>query len=321
MEKQRRQTALIVQAARLYYQHAYSQQQIAGKLGISRPGVSRLLQQARDRGIVRIEIIDPADHGSALEEALKNKFSLRRAIVVPNDNNSSTVIKQRLGQACNALLNELLQPGMILGISWGTTMLQVARHVQPRPLRDSIVVQLNGGVSRAQYNTHASEVAQRLGELFGGIPYLLPLPAIVDNAGMKEAILNDKNIRRTFELARQASIAVFTIGSFGYDSLLVRSDYFDKSEVDALLQQGAVADICSRIIDHDGRICSPELDARTIGIQLAELRDKEYAIAVAGGREKLAAIRAALNGHYCNVLVTDEWVAERLLNDKESKQT
>jgi deoxyribonucleoside regulator len=139
------------------------------------------------------------------------------------------------------------------------------------------------------------------------------LPAIVDSASVKQAILSDKNIARTLQLAREASDAMYTVGSFGYDSVLVKADYFESEELENLLAQGAVADICSRIINHDGKICSSQLNDRTIGIDLEDLQKKPYSIAVAGGAEKLQAIKAALRGNLFNILITDEWVANKLL--------
>ena len=304
--------AIIVEAARLYYEHNFSQLQIAGKLGISRPGVSRLLQRARDEGIVRIEIIDPADKGIKLEAQLKKKYSLKNAVIVPDDGDSLS-IKRRLGQTAVKMLDQLLSEGTILGVSWGSTMHEVAMRVASNPTRDMIVVQLNGGISRADDNTRPNEITRKISESYRAVPYLLPLPAVVDSAELKNAIVADKNISRTLTLAREAKIAMFTIGSFGYDSVLVKADYFEPEEVDSLLKQGAVADICSRIINTNGEICSDELNARTIGIELEELRNKPYSIAVAGGKEKLNAIRAGLKGKYFNVLITDEWIANELL--------
>jgi deoxyribonucleoside regulator len=314
MSLEQNKTAMIVEAARLYYEHAFSQEKIAKKLGISRPGVSRLLQRAREEGIVCIEIKDPSDEGTKLEADLKTKFELKNAIVVPDDV-ESTIIKQRLGQAAVKLLNQLVSEGMILGVSWGTTMHEVAVRVPVRPIRDMVVVQLNGGISRVSDDTRASEVAQKLGENFGATPYLLPLPAVVDNADLKEAIVSDKNISRTLALGREAKVAMFTIGSFGHHSILVKADYFESEDVESLLKQGAVADICSRIIKHNGEICSPELNARTISIELEDISKKAFSIAVAGGKEKLEAIRAGLRGKYFNILITDEWNAQELLQN------
>jgi len=315
MINKQNQTAILVEAARLYYEHHFSQQQIALKLGISRPGVSRLLKKARDNEIVRIKIIDPTEYGTNLENKIKQKFNLIKVIVVPADDENIGIIKKRLGAAAAMLLDELVNPGMTLGVSWGTTMQEVAKQVKNRSVKNMIVVQLNGGVSRAEYDTHASEVTQKIGEAYSAIPYLLPLPAIVDREDVRRAIISDKNIAHTLQIAREAKVAMFTIGSFGYDSVLVKSDYFEKEEVDSLIKRGAAGDICSRIINYNGEICSEDLNLRTIGIELYELQKKEYSIAVAGGKEKLPAIQAALNGKLFNVLVTDEWVANKLLSE------
>lgn len=306
---------LLVEAARLYYDHQLSQQAIARKLDVSRPTVSRLLQEARDTGIVRIEIINPADRGTQLEKLLADTFRLKKAIVVPNDDDTDTVIKNRLGKATANFIDQLVTEGTVMGISWGTTMQAVARHIKKRSVRDMTVVQLNGGISRAEIDTHASEIAKAIADHYRALPYLLPLPAVVDSADLKQAIVADKNISRTLNLGHKAEIALFTVGSFGHDSILVKADYFEPEEVDTLLNRGAVGDICSRILDQDGHICSPELNARTIGLELDDLTMKTYSIAVAGGKTKLPAIRAALKGRWFNTLITDEWVAGELVRN------
>jgi len=313
--KRKYKSTVLVEVAKLYYEHQFSQQKISKKLGVSRPTVSRLLQQAREIGIVRIEIVDPTEVGTQLEAALIAKFKLKKVIVVPNDTDDTRIIKKRLGKAAVLLVDQLISEGTVLGISWGTTMQEIASQIRSRRVKDMIVVQLNGGISRAELDTHASEIAKAIGERYKAIPYLMPLPAVVDNAKLKKAILSDKNISRTLALGRKAEIALFTVGSFGNDSILVKADYFEPEEVDQLLKSGAVGDICSRILKADGSICSKELNNRTIGIELEELKKKPYSIAVAGGKEKLLAIQAGLKGKWFNSLITDEWVATELLRD------
>jgi deoxyribonucleoside regulator len=312
MSKIKSEINLMIETARLYYEHHFSQQQIATKLGISRPGISRLLRKARETGIVKIEIIDPESKGTALEAKLKDKYKLRDVIIVPNENEDGAIIKQRLGKSAITYLDRLIKDNMILGVSWGTTMLQVAQHIQARPTLGVTIVQLNGGVTRAEYDTHASEVAQKMGEKYRAVPFLLPLPAIVDNINVKNAILSDKNIAHTLNLGKQAEVIIFTIGKFDYESVLVKANYFEQNEVDTLIKNGAIADVCSRIIDNNGNICSDKLNNRTIGIDLDEIKNKKYSIAVAGGKDKVNAIKAALKGKLFNVLITDEYVASQL---------
>lgn len=312
MPKTDSEIGTMIETARLYYEHHFSQQKIANKLGISRPGVSRLLQKARESGIVKIEIINPADKGTKLESQLKEKYNLKDVVVVPNDTEDMFVLKQRLGKAAVNYLDRLVGDDMILGVSWGTTMLQVAKNIPSRPVKNMTIVQLNGGVTRAEYDTHASEVAQKIGEKYRAVPFLLPLPAIVDNVNVKNAILSDKNIAHILELSLKANVVLFTIGNFDRNSVLVKANYFDTDAVDELLKNNAVGDVCSRIINTKGEICSSELNNRTIGIELAEIQKKQFSIAVAGGKEKLKAIKAALKGELFNVLITDEWVASQL---------
>ena len=306
---------LLIEAARLYYEHNLNQAQIATKLDVSRPGVSRLLQEARDTGIVKIQIVDPGARGTRLESSLREKFGLKHAIVVPSDK-QDTVLKSRMGSALITLLDQLLTENTTLGVSWGSTLQAATEHLKPRLVKNMTVVQLNGGVSKAELDTHATEIAGRMGENYQAIPYLLPLPAIVDTAELKKAIISDRNIAKTLKLAREADIAVFTVGAFGSKSVLVQADYFEEAEVQALIQAGAVADICSRLIKADGSICSPELDDRTIGIELAELKARPFSIAVAGGLNKAQAIRAGLAGGYFISLITDEDVARQLLDEE-----
>lgn len=314
MISEKNDISILVEAARLYYEHDFSQQQIAYKLGISRPSVSRILHKAREQGIVKIEIKDPSDKGIRIENDLKKKYDLKKIFVVPEDDNIA-VVKERLGQAAYRMLNEIITDDIILGISWGTTMQEVARQSARKMMKNLTVVQLNGGVSKAALDTHASEIAQTLGEKFQATPYLLPLPAIVDSPRVKKVILSDKNIARTLDLGKRADIAMYTIGLFNRESVLVKADYFEKQEIKSLLKNGAIGDICSRIVDHDGNICSQTLNARTIGIEQKDLLKKPYAIAVAGGKEKLPAIRAAIRGNWFNCLITDSWISNELLHD------
>jgi len=311
--------ARLIKVARLYYLYSLSQQQIADKLKVSRPGISRLLQEARNRGVVRIEIVDPEGNGADIERSLREKFGLKKAVVIPNEGaQDESGLKRRLGMAAARILDGLVREGSVVGISWGSTMQEVVRHLNPRRVKDATVVQIIGGIARAEYDTHASEIAMKLADNYRAVPFLLPVPAIVDDGRVKEALMSDSRIARVLDLGRQAEIAVFSVGRLNHGCLMCRAEYFKNQEVDALLRRGAVGDIISRIVTHSGAICSPELDRRTVGIELADLKKKPFSIAVAGGREKLPVIRAGLLGGFFNVLVTDEESAVRLLDRNDS---
>jgi DNA-binding transcriptional regulator LsrR (DeoR family) len=74
-----------------------------------------------------------------------------------------------------------------------------------------------------------------------------------------------------------------------------------------------MGDVCTRYFDAEGRPVDADFDDRIIGISPTQLRAVERRIGVAGGMEKLAAIRGAALGGWINILITDE-VARALLN-------
>ncbi|NEW08527.1 sugar-binding transcriptional regulator [Paenibacillus sp. SYP-B3998] len=302
----------IIDAARMYYQLDYNQQDIAKKLGVSRPTVSRFLQQAKTEGIVQIKIMDPTENNENLAAELEQKFSLKKVIVASVPQYEEPIVKKYLGEAAADYLYQIVKDGDTIATSWGTTLYEVAVQLQNKHVKDVAVVQLNGGVSYSETNTYASEILHLFGAAYNTNPHLLPLPAIVDHAVVREAIETDRHIRKILDMGKKANIAIFTVGSPSEDSVLIKANYFSPADLDIIHAKG-VGDICSRYIDLEGSICSEELDRRTIGIHLTELRNKEKAILVAGGRKKIESIYGAIRGRYTNTLVTDQFTAKHLL--------
>jgi len=306
----------MIAVAQLYYQLDYSQQDIARKLNVSRPTISRLLQQAKTEGIVQIKIMDRADDSEQIAAELKRKFSLDKVIVVPVPQNEERTIKQYLGEATAEYLYQNVKDEDTIATSWGTTLYQVALHLRNKYVNNVKVVQLNGGVSYSEINTYAHEIMQLFGAAFNSSPYYLPLPAIVDNPLVKETIESDRHIRNVLDLGKSANIALFTVGIPTADSVLINTNYFSEEDLQ-MIYSDAVGDICSRYIDMDGQICSEVLNSRTIGIDPTELSKKEQSILVCGGPKRVGALHGALQGKYANILITDYFTGQSLLSKED----
>ena len=309
---------MLIKAAKMYYQEDYNQQEIANQLGVSRPTVSRLLQQAKEEGIVRIEIVDPSLRLDKLSKTLKERYQMKKVLIVPVVSHDEETVKKMLGKQAAFYLDQIIKDRDLIGVAWGTTLYQVALHLKHKPVNHVHVVQLKGGVSYSAVPTYASEIMHRFGRAYGTIPHDLPLPAIVGNAVVKETIEADRHIKKLLEMGKQANIAVYTVGEALSDSLLFRLGYLNEEDL-KILSARAVGDICSRFYDESGKICNERLNQRTIGIELDELRKKEHAILVAGGINKVKAIRGALRGQYANVLITDQHTAQ-LLYEQSGKE-
>jgi deoxyribonucleoside regulator len=311
----REKLSKIIEAAKLYYLLDYNQNEIAKVLGISRPTVSRLLQQAKEKGIVQITIMDPTEDVENLATQLEKKFNLKRAIVASIPQFEDHIIKNYLGEKAALFLDEIVKDQDVIGVTWGTTVYHIAVELKQKFVKGVKVVQLKGGVSHAETNTYASEILYLFGKAYNTTPLNLPLPAIVDHVVVKQAMEADRHIHKILEQGKQANIALFTIGSIKKDSLLFQMGYFTESDQKALNEK-AVGDICSRFFDKNGAVCDESLNERTLGVKLEDLRQKEYSILVAGGPNKIEGIYGALKGQYANVLITDQFTAKFLLDKK-----
>lgn len=314
MEKSKK--SQLIEAAKMYYLYDYNQSKIAEKLNVSRPTVSRLLHRAKTEGIVEIKVNDTEEDSDQLAKIVQDKYCLKRVIVVDTPEDDNERIKEFIGKRAAEYLDTIIQVNDIIGVTWGTTMYQVAKCLIPKRMENVKVVQMKGGVSHSETNTHANEILYMFGQAFQTIPHHLPLPAIVDHIVVKQAMEVDRYIKNILELGQKANIAVYTVGAAKTESLLFQLGYFTEEDTH-LISGNSAGDISSRFFDETGEICSKELNSRTVGIELSELRKKKYSILIAGGKNKLAGIRGALKGKYANVLVTDIHTAKELA--KENK--
>src|ERR1700729_2431665 len=94
------EVVLAARVARQFYIEGVSKVDIAGRLGISRFRVARLLDSARETGMVRIEIGLPGGSLDAgLSAELCSVFGLRQAFVFNFPDDDVPALRQRLGGA------------------------------------------------------------------------------------------------------------------------------------------------------------------------------------------------------------------------------
>lgn len=305
---------LAINVAKLYYRSDFSQQKIAQELGVSRPSISRLLQYAKDKGYVNIQIIDPVEDMSHMEQRLKDKLHLKDVKIASSTINDEEEIKKYLGISAAKYLDSILKDGDLIGIYWGSTLYNMAQALIPKTVKGVQVVQLGGSISNSEWNNYAREILDAFAQNYDTIAHYLPLPVLFDTKETKDMVDKDRYVKRVLELGRNANIALYSVGTVRPNAMFFRMGYTNIEE-QGKIQKLSVGDICSHFFDVEGRVCHRDLDDRTVGITLNDLKDKEYSIMVSGGEAKINAIKAALKGHYANVLITDQFTAKALLQD------
>jgi len=311
-------TRLMVRIAQMYYRMDLSQEQIGDRLGLSRFRVGRLLDRALREDIVRIEVVHPDARLVDLEERLVQQFGLEAAVVadvpaaIESGREADDVARDAVADAAVEYLVARRPTGTV-AVSWGRTMLALARRLPDGWTQASEIVQLNGAASRSTQPTRANEILERFAATSGATFRGLAAPAIVGSADLRDALMEDPAIRETVDAARSAPSAVFGLGIPAPDSPHLASGFVDEDEQARLRRKGAVGDIIGRFLDADGEIAWRKLDLRTVGLPLDELAQKPFRMGVAAGAGRGPIALAAIRGGYINVLATDDATAAWVL--------
>jgi deoxyribonucleoside regulator len=305
---------ILTKIAILYYRDGLTHEEISKRLGISRQTVGRNVERAKREGLVEIQIKSPLLFAAELETSIEKEFGLKEVLVVSPAVEGEDGVKEALGMAGAEFLEQRISSGDTLGISWGSTVLEVGRQLKPVKRKNITIVQLNGSMDVGRYSTRAEYMVDLVAEAFGGQMVTCSAPMLVDRPEILVSLLSDSRVASALNIARQANVALFGVGNVSESSSPYKAGYYDQKLLERARRDGAVGEICGRFYDSDGRSCSPNLDSRTLAVELENLKQKALSIAVAGSPNKVNAIRGMLRGQFCNVLITDEITAKALLS-------
>lgn len=303
----------VTSVARLYYLDGLGQQEIAGVIGVSRSTVSRLLNAARERGIVRFSV-DPYDpRDAALERMLSDRFHLRHAIVIRTLGQKAETVRRAVGYYAASAVAERFQPGQTVGLAGGRTLHELihAFAVHHPPTRPR-VVQLMGNIGPTASAIDPSELSRVLASRFDGTFYTLNAPAFASDRRTRDVFINHEHIRTVRKLFDALDLALVGIGSLD-ESAFVERGVLTAADFGKLRSAGAAGEICGRFYDRSGRECETDYRDRVISVELDELRRCHEVIGVTNGPRRARAVFAALRGRLVNSLVIDQQGAEALL--------
>ena len=331
--------ALLERVARRYFVDGMLQNHIAAVEHLSRPSVSRLLAEARARGVVQFRVGPPVDRVRELETELRRRTGLRRCVVATNKPRALYGTSSRLGYVAARYLESQLAGVGLLGVASSRSLSTLADSLAEAQRPDLTVVDLlgclpagrsgnagrsgdtgrssNGGggsrdggrVGEGSGPNTAQRIAARLDAVFR------PLPAafVYRSGSARDAALGSELVQDSLDLGPQCEVALVGIGSMQrFDGTGVYSPV-TVQQLQILEALGAVGHLCGHFIRADGSLVDAEDTPVVLGIGFAELHQIPQRIAVAAGRHKTAPVAAAISGGMISELVTDHATAADLL--------
>lgn len=313
MEEER--VDFLAQVAIWYYEEGLDQAAIAQRINKSRSMVSRLLDQARAKGLVEVRVRYPMRTDSELEQRLCEEFNLAEAHVLAEPPDDYQLLLRRLGELGARSLQASLHPGITIGLSWGTGVHAVVAAMPSTLVPESMVVQLIGAVGHGDPMVDGAELGRWLAQKLGASFRFLSAPLLVEDEVVARALRRERTIEETLTIAAQAEVAIIGIGTPEPDySSLLRAGYLTRRELTDLLDLGVVGDIVAHQFNEDGELLDIAANRRAISLDAESIRRIPKVIAVSGSISKARAIHAAMRGGFCNCLVTDASAAQAVLD-------
>jgi len=298
--------SLLADIAEMYFLEGRTQSEIAAVVGVTRSNISRMLTEARNTGIVLIQINRPLMENHQLSQQLIDRFGLINARVVALSQSTNPL--SPLGKAAGTELISYLRQGWIIGTSWGTAISATVEEIDKlTSIHEIKVVQLLGaqGARIEQYDAHS--IVRRLADKLDAEGVYLNAPFLVEDQTTASSLLSNKSISNTLNIGKNANIALLGVGSSDPEhSSYYLADYVNQQDMVAIHHAGAIGDICGRFYDLSGNMTAFEFQNRLIGISAEDLIRIPIRIGVAGGPAKVEPIIGALRNNLINILVSDE---------------
>ena len=293
-----------------YFVAGLTQQEISDRLGIARARVNKIAGQLRADGSVVVDIRLPLASCVELEEKLRETYGLKRVAVVPSADDDEQQ-RRMIGEAASSILDEMIVDGQCIAVGWGRTLNASIKQLRTRKLSNSSVVSLMGGLTRGS-ETNTFEVSTELAKTLGADCYYITAPVYCLSVESREYLLAHSGVNEVMERARKSDIAIVSCGDLTARTKLTSINSVHQ-RLGELQKAGAIGEILGTFLDSDGNPVDHELNQTVIAMPPADLRAIPNSILISGGLYKAEVIRAILRSRYVNGLVTDEAVAQRLL--------
>ncbi len=304
---------LLVRVAHRYFIDGRSQLEIGRELGFSRPKVQRLLDRARETGVVEIRVNGASATAAALESLLRTAFGVNDAIVTTSEADAQA---QRQGVAIAAAdyLERHAPPGAVIAVGMGRNTGELAASYRPTHPTRCTFVSAMGGSPSLDAPTNPNDICRVLAERAGGRCESLFAPAFVESRAVRDRLERQEAVAHTLRIAARATIAVVGVGGTDDDCTMVRSGCCPPEEMVRLRAAGAVGDILGNYFDATGRLMASGLQDRIVGLTLVQLSRIHTVIVVASeGASKANALLGALRTGVPDVLIVDETNARLVL--------
>ena len=306
---------LMVNVAQMYYLDGLKQEDIAKQLQISRSLISMILTEAKEVGIVDINVRNPLLNNGELAEELQALFGLERCIIVPTAVQDSNTLRKLVAQRAVDIFNQEVNDQNTVGLAWGRTCYEFISYYKAEKLiKDVNIIPLTGGSNQTAPYFQLNEMVRLFAEKINGNPFFIHAPAVTASSEEQDLFMNSSSMQAILEKWTNVDITVSSVGTLPNVNNSDRATYTGEFEIyEKLRDNEAVGDICAHYFNIDGQFIEDGYSNRLIGIPIQSLQNAKNKISIASGVEKDHSILGALRTGIINTFVSDEQTVKAVL--------
>lgn len=299
---------LMREAAILYYEKKFTQQEIANLLNLSRQTVSKLLNNAIEENVVEIKIHNPIADCVELEAYISQKYNIEKCIVVGVSYPDESLRRIMTVKAAAQYIENLVKKGGLkIALSWGRTIQSVIEEMPKINTDGNIVFPLFGATDSENLYFSSNELVRTMADKIGAKAKYAWFPYITDNVEECEILKKFSFYNSVQDLWGNSDIVVLGIGNTDILKIFAKSFGYSEKHIDV------VGDIATHFFDDKGEIIN--IYQNTLCASVENIKNSRETIAVAFGDGKAMAISAALKTKMINTLIIDEYTAKKILEN------
>lgn len=308
MDRENERLHKILEVAKMYYIENLTQNEIAKELNLSRPSISKMLNEAKESGIVTININSPFSDNELLLEKIVKKYNLKGGEIVLEEN-ENIVNDERIYRAGIEFLIKTLSGTKNLGIGWGNLIEELLYRLEKDKITNlkGKIVPLIGNTNLPFKGYHTNELVRVLAEKTGVSPLYLFAPAYLTSLQEQEVIKNLENYQDIEKHWQNLESVVIEICSHPSVPDMATAVRFGKK----LNEEKAVGNILAYYYNKDGKVIEGENDF-TIQIPLENLKKVKQVIGIISSKTNKNAVIGALNLGIFTHIIVSERVAKEL---------
>ena len=297
-----------------YYVNEMTQAEIARLMDVTRLRVNQAIQRAKAMGLVKIQIESPHLPRIEMQERLKSLLGIDTALIAPA-NELDYDYHRPVGAALAALLGERLRVGAwkTFGVSWGLTLEAAIRRLPQQSNPDLEVLSILGGTAKGS-NFNSFGVASGFARVLGAHYSVLTAPIYLPDGIDRDLFLSQFALKKHFDKFEHLDAALLTCSDVSEKSFLVEHGLPKELSPAGLAKAGAIGDVLGYFMDENGNSVSDEVEDRTVGMSLDQVKQVPEKIMAAAGPHKVNIIKAACKRDLVDTLVTDDVTAKLILN-------